>query len=516
MKSKITILLLVIMLISMPISLAENSTFYINEAEELTLNIDAFDPDKEDILYFYFASPFDENGSWTPGYEDAGEYIIEVGVSDGDDYDSTNITIIVADTDRAPIIIATGKKYIDEGQQIIIEIEAFDPDGDSVEFSAVDIPEESEFNVNTLTWTPDFEIVQKSWIVKILNFYHVTLFRDEVEVKVIISAKGQNLASEGSIPIIVGDVNRAPVIDEMGDITIKESETLYLEPSASDPDGDYLRYFYSGWTNKDSIKTGYDDEGNYSVTILASDGLLSNATTVNIIVENLNRYPDLDDIKDINIKENQTLNIILTGSDEDNDNLIFMVSNPEEMPDDSEFKNNTFTWKPDFDTVKANDLTEKFDINFTVWDGENSDTKTAKITVYHVNRAPYLTEFSPEEARQEIWIDEDVIFSINASDLDGDNITYKWNFGIIDRKIDSPIIKRVFRRSGRKMITGIATDGIHEVRKSWLITVKPPIKVKTEKIEEPYQGYTGEYYHFEIQHPDAEEEKPWYYQFMIY
>lgn len=522
MKLKSIILLLVIVLISMPSNLAENNTFYTNEAEELTLHVDALDPDKEDILAYYFTSPFNENGSWTPGYEDSGEYTVEVRVSDGEDYDSTNVTIIVHDTDRAPIIIATGKKYVNEGQQIIVEIEAFDPDGDSVEFSAVDIPEDSELNNTILTWTPNFDVVQKSWIVKVLNFYHLDFLNDDKKIEVVISAKGQSLASNGIIPIIVRNVNRAPSINEMEDIIIQETDTVYLEPSAHDLDEDYLRYFYSGWSNKNKIKTGYEDEGNYSVTILASDGLLSNSTTINIIVENKNRYPNLEDIKRIHIKENQTLNIQLKGNDEDNDTLIFMVSNPQESPADSSFENNTFTWTPDFNTVEAEDITKDFKINFTVWDGENSDTKTANIKVFHVNQAPYLTKFSPQEIRQEIWVGEDIIFSLNASDLDGENITYKWNFGFINRKIDSPIIRRVFNRPGVKMVTGIATDGIQEVKQSWLITVKEPVKVKTETIKEPYQGYTGEYYHFEIQHPDVikesveDDEKPWYYKFIIY
>ena len=45
------------------------------ETELITLNVNASDPDKEDVLKYFFSQPFDENGVWQPGYEAAGEYI---------------------------------------------------------------------------------------------------------------------------------------------------------------------------------------------------------------------------------------------------------------------------------------------------------------------------------------------------------------------------------------------------------------------------------------------------------
>ena len=522
MKFKICFIIAVMaLLIISPISATDikySQSFTIQEAEEFMLNVDAFDPDEYDILNYYFTPPLDNNGSWTPGYEDAGIYFIEIRVSDGEEYDIQNITIIVEDTDRAPIIIATGKKQVYEGEEIQIMLDAFDPDGDEIYFQEVDMPENSYIFNKTIYWTPEYNTVKKSWVVKLLNFYHVDLFTDIKEVSVKISALSSELSSNGAILVDVVNVNLPPVIDEMDDIIIEESEKLYLNPSAQDPDGDYLRYFYSGWINKNKYSTNYDDAGNHTVTIIASDGLLSSSIEVNIIVENINRHPLMYDIKETDVYENQTLKIKMSGEDADKDNLTFEVDYFSEAPEGSEFENKTFTWTPNFDTVKVKEIKKEFKINFSVWDGENYDIKEAIINVHHTNRAPYMTDYSPEYDAYELYVEQYMVFSINVSDLDQDNLTYKWNFGLIDRKIDSPIIKRIFRRPGIKKITGIASDGITEIEKSWLIVVKPPIKISKP---EPQQitSEPGEYYHFVIQHPDEpvkEEPKPWYHEFWIY
>ncbi|MCK5107422.1 MAG: hypothetical protein KAQ83_01730 [Nanoarchaeota archaeon] len=513
------IIAVMIVLVIQPINAIDYSqNFTIDEAEEFMLNVDAFDPDEYDILNYYFSPPLDSNGSWTPNYDDAGIYFIEVKVSDGDEQDTINITLFVEDTDRAPIIIATGKQEVYEGEEIQIKIDAFDPDGDEFYFEGVDMPENSYILNKTIYWTPEYTTVEKSWIIKVLNFYHIDLFTDTKEVSVKIKALANELNSNGAIPVEVINVNLPPILDEMDDIIIEETGNLYLNPSAQDADGDYLRYFYSGWVNKNKYQTDYDDAGNHSITIIASDGLASSSIDVNIFVENKNRFPIMYDIEEVDVYENQTLKIKLDGEDADKDNLLFDINYFSEAPEDSEFVNETFIWKPDFDTVKSSEIEKEFKINFSVWDGENYDVKESIINVLHTNRAPSIYDYSPEYDSYELYVEQYMVFSINVSDLDEDNITYKWNFGLIDRKIDSPIIKRVFRRPGAKKITAIASDGIKEVKKSWLIRVKPPIVIPKEK---PTQETSepGEYYHFVIQHPDVvvqEPAKPWYHEFWIY
>ena len=77
-------------------------SFEINEGELLSFEVTAFDEDDDELEYFVEDLPegatFEENiFSWTPNYEQAGEYEIIFSVSDGELDDETSATITVSD-----------------------------------------------------------------------------------------------------------------------------------------------------------------------------------------------------------------------------------------------------------------------------------------------------------------------------------------------------------------------------------------------------------------------------------
>ena len=75
----------------------EKGVITASETELIILNVSAADPDKEDFLEYFFSLPFNEDGIWQPGYEDAGEYIVNITVSDGEFTDNTQVKVIVLD-----------------------------------------------------------------------------------------------------------------------------------------------------------------------------------------------------------------------------------------------------------------------------------------------------------------------------------------------------------------------------------------------------------------------------------
>ncbi len=105
------------------------------------------------------------------------------------------------------------------------------------------------------------------------------------------------IASDGTseinqeIRIIIEELNKAPVLEEMDDIIINEGETLKLTPKSFDPEGKPLTIIYSGWMTSDTKELNYNSAGEYIVRITASDGSKETYLDVKVTVEDINRPP---------------------------------------------------------------------------------------------------------------------------------------------------------------------------------------------------------------------------------
>ena len=86
-------------------------------------------------------------------------------------------------------------------------------------------------------------------------------------------------------------MNTVPVLKTIPDITVKEGETVKLQISATDREGDKLTTTISGWMTGDTYKTTYDDAGSYTVKITVTDGQFTATQTVHVTVEDVNRPP---------------------------------------------------------------------------------------------------------------------------------------------------------------------------------------------------------------------------------
>jgi len=94
-----------------------------------------------------------------------------------------------------------------------------------------------------------------------------------------------DLLYEGRTQTLSGSVvtNHAPVLEYIADITVEEGKKVTIEPEASDLDHDYLTYTISDPVGNDGLwYPGYDEAGNYTITVSVSDGLLQDSQTLNI------------------------------------------------------------------------------------------------------------------------------------------------------------------------------------------------------------------------------------------
>ena len=142
----------------------------VDEAVELTFNVTATDPDETTPQLQAVQLPgeanFVDNGdgtgtfTWTPTYDDAGEYTAIFRAYDGELYSpDVTVTITVNNVDRAPVLAEIGSKQTHEGINLNFGVSASDMDGDDLTLSAVDVPDGASFTDNgggtgTFDWTP--------------------------------------------------------------------------------------------------------------------------------------------------------------------------------------------------------------------------------------------------------------------------------------------------------------------------------------------------------------------------
>lgn len=191
------------------------------------------------------------------------------------------VTLTVTQPNQPPVLSDIADESVDEDTPLEINVSATDPDGDGITLSAAPLPAGANFTDNgdgtgTFNWTPDFDQA---------NIYHV-----------VFSASDGEFSDEDTVTITVNDVNRAPVLTEVGPFIIEENENLMFGVSATDPDSDALtltaEFLPTGATFQDNgDNTGSFDwtpadgqADGYIVWIIASDGGLADTILVDIDV----------------------------------------------------------------------------------------------------------------------------------------------------------------------------------------------------------------------------------------
>lgn len=201
-------------------------------------------------------------------------------------------------------------------------------------------------------------------------------------------------------------VNNAPVLDFIPDITAKEGQAIKIVSTAKDPNGNAIAYsFTAPFNSQGEWQTNYQSAGTYLVTVTASDGSLTDTQKVQVTVLNVNRKPTLNYIPDITGGENQLLTITPTATDPDGDDLTFSFSSP---------FNAQGQWLPAY----QDSGTRK--ICVTVSDGSLTDSQDVLVNVANVNTTP-LVSISLDCINAAV--NEEVAFTVNVSDADGDPLT---------------------------------------------------------------------------------------------
>jgi hypothetical protein len=449
----------------------------IKEKQTIDLKQIIVDPD-QDPLDYVFNTPFDNSGVWETSYEDAGSFVTEFLVNDGEYDFKARVEIEVRNTNQPPKILDSFSEsrivLTEEDHNLNFYVEAVDGDGDEL----------------TYTWKLDGLIVSE---VNSCTHYFDFDSSGGHNLTLIISDGQREVIGEWELE--VENVNRAPELNLLP-VTVNETQLVKLELPRRDLDGDVVEYsFKDKFDQYGEWQTNYDDSGIYKIYVYASDGDLETKQKLELTVNDVDRAPELN-IPYLEVSEEGKLNWEIDTSDLDGDLITVTL---EGSPEGSIFDGSTrtLTWEPGYDFIRRkggvlsnilNSLrlenrllrVRNVPIQVTSCGKDLCTTKLAHLKVLNINRPPVL------EKLNNITVSEtnSVELSPQYSDPDGDivRLTYsnplkKWK-GTWETNYDS---------EGKHIVYMAATDG--ELTTTNLVNLRvlktnrePTLEIKNDEI----------------------------------
>ena len=317
------------------------------EGDLVRLKPEAVDPDNDKVTYF-FTPPFDASGKWQTREGDAGQYPVTITASDGKANTTEEITVLVNRAKKGPVIECPDSITVKEGDTINLNCNIYDPEGDQavVEYSGfmkgpsytTTFDDAGEYTT-VIKASNQYKTTEKTVKITVLNTDRapelsfgfgdtiqategdvITLDAkasdpdgDKVTVKygepfdstgtwktkigdagtypVTVVASDGTLTARKDVMVVVAMKNTAPVLKKINDITVYEGDTIKVPVDVYDREGDKVKVTIKGWLNSLTYTTTYDDAGEYTATVTASDGQYETSQTFKITVIDRNRPP---------------------------------------------------------------------------------------------------------------------------------------------------------------------------------------------------------------------------------
>ncbi|ACR12880.1 thrombospondin type 3 repeat family protein [Teredinibacter turnerae T7901] len=358
--------------------------------------------------------------SGTPGFDDAGAYNgIQITVDDanGGVTQSDAFQIFVTDTNRAPTISGTPATTGSEGVAYSFVPTGFDPDGDRLAFSVLNLPPWASFDdtTGTVSGAPGFT--------------------DSGTYSNIIVGVNDLRSGVDTLPafsIVVAEVNRAPTLSGTPAVSVAEDASYSFAPVVNDPDTDNTLTL--SITNKPSWasfntttgaltgKPGFEDAGTYSgivISVVDNLGEGNSLPAFTITVTNTNRAPTITGVPATSVTEASNYSFVPSATELDSSDSVsgFSITN---KPAWASFNPTTgeLSGTPGYeDAGSYNGIV----ISVTDTVGGTSSLPAFSITVADLNREPVISALPPGQPIAEA---ETYTYAATATDADSDILTY--------------------------------------------------------------------------------------------
>ncbi|MDD5449360.1 MAG: putative Ig domain-containing protein [Candidatus Omnitrophica bacterium] len=375
----------------------------------LSFAVNARDPNEDPIIYGALHLPSgaafsasNQTFRWTPGPDQAGNYIVTFTASDGVNLTTKDLEIVVQSA-TGPQLKPVGERYAKTGQTLSFTLEAVDPDTpqNQLTYSVSNNPPGSSLVGPNFTWTP--------------NASQVGIYRD------VIFRVTDGISSDSTNCWIFVTPGGTPVIERIGEKHIVELRTLIFTVHATDPDGDPLTYlppenapkgsFFDTATHTFTWTPAIGERGVYRDIIFSvTDGVNTATDNVWIFVDG-NDAPIVQPIPEQHIIAGHKLSFAISAYDPNGDTLTYTCLN---LPLGATFQGNTFEWTPDLEQVGVYN-----DILFNVSDGLSIETVRTWIFV-EAPGAPVMDRVGEKY----VTAGQYLTFMVTATDPDGDPLTY--------------------------------------------------------------------------------------------
>ena len=385
-------------------------------------------------------------------YETKSTYTVTIIVSDGTLTDSITVTIKVTDVDEAPSNNApvfsdgdsttlTVAENTSSGVNIGSAVSATDTDDDTLTYS-LGGTDAAAFSIDSssgqLRTSASLDYETKST-------YTVT----------IIVSDG-TLTDSITVTIKVTDVdeapsNNAPVFSDGDSTTLTVAENtssgvnIGSAVSATDTDDDTLTYSLGGTdaaafsidSSSGQLRTSasldYETKSTYTVTIIVSDGTLTDSITVTIKVTDVDEAPSNNapvfsdgDSTTLTVAENTSSGVnigsAVSATDTDDDTLTYSLGGT----DATAFSIDTATGQLKTKAALNYETKSSYTVTVTASDGSLTDSINVTINVTNVNEAPIFSDgtTTTRAIAENVGADINIGTVVAASDVDSTNLTY--------------------------------------------------------------------------------------------
>lgn len=378
------------------------------EGENYSAQLNASDADGDALSYTLISGPqglsLSSNGeiNWQPDYDSAGSHSLNVSVSDGEAESSADLSLQIANTNRAPEIVSTPAATGAEAASYSYTIEASDADGDNLSFSLIAAPQGMTLSGNTLNWIPGYTQAGNH--------------------KVRIAVKDSETQAEQNFTLAIANTNREPQWQTSSLPQGKENQAYSAQLKATDADGDALTYTLENGPQGLSVSADgklnwqpdFDSAGSHNISLSVSDGESSTALELPLSIANTNRKPAFTSEPVAEGAEASPYQYTVTSADPDGDPLTLrLIKGPNGLTLDGD----TLNWSPNYDNAGA------YTVLLELADAESSVQQKYLLKIANTNRAPEITlpaaeKRSTEETRN--WSAR-----IGLQDADGDTIQLK-------------------------------------------------------------------------------------------
>jgi 6-phosphogluconolactonase (cycloisomerase 2 family) len=249
-------------------------------------------------------------------------------------------------------------------------------------------------------------------------------------------------------------VNTLSAFASSSTVSVPENQTLALDVNATDADGDSLTYSIAGGADQAkfdlnsstgvlTFKVAPDFEANgsaagsnaYQVTVQVTDGTSPVTQSVTVTVTDQNDAPFFTTSASGSVLENQTFALDVNATDADGDSLTYSIAGG---ADQAKFDLNsstgvlTFKNAPDFEANGSAAGNNAYQVTVQVTDGTSPVTQSVTITVTDQNEVPVFTTSGSISVLE----NQTFALALNATDPDGENLTYSIAGGVDQAKFD--------------------------------------------------------------------------------